>query len=287
MAHYILEAFEVDFSYANGTKALDKVNLQVQQGEKLAILGANGAGKSTLFLHFNGIHRPYSGQIKYKDSPIAYNNKALIDLRKKVGIVFQDPDSQLFSASVWQDISFGPLNLGLPKEEVIRRVKQAMAATETADLENKPTHMLSYGQKKRVAIAGILAMEPEVIILDEPTAGLDPRHAREFMKLLNKLNLAGTTIIMSTHDVDLAYSWTDRIAVMNQGKVIGWGEPAEIFNQSQLLAQADLTLPLILEVQADLVQKGWLPAAAPLPRNLEELLDSIPEMYPLKAHRCV
>ncbi|HWQ89364.1 MAG TPA: ATP-binding cassette domain-containing protein [Desulfitobacteriaceae bacterium] len=287
MAHNILEALEVDFSYANGTKALDKLNLLVQQGEKLAILGANGAGKSTLFLHFNGIHRPHSGQINYKDTPIAYNNKGLIDLRKKVGIVFQDPDSQLFSASVWQDISFGPLNLGLSKKEVIRRVEQAMAATEIEDLENKPTHMLSYGQKKRVAIAGILAMEPEVIILDEPTAGLDPRHAREFMMLLNKLNLAGTTIIMSTHDVDLAYSWADRIAVMNLGKVIGWGEPAEIFSQPQLLLQADLALPLILEVQTALVQKGWLTDSTPLPRNIEELLDSIPEMYPVKVHRCV
>ncbi|MHB8125698.1 MAG: energy-coupling factor ABC transporter ATP-binding protein [Desulfitobacteriaceae bacterium] len=287
MANFVLEALDINFSYSDGTKALNNVNLRVQQGEKLAILGANGAGKSTLFLHFNGIHRPHSGRIMYQGTEISYKNKALIDLRKKVGIVFQDPDSQLFSASVWQDISFGPFNLGLSEEEVVQRVKQAMAATETTDLEDKPTHMLSYGQKKRVAIAGILAMEPEVIILDEPTAGLDPRHAREFMKLLNILNDAGTTIIMSTHDVDIAYSWADRIAVMNQGEVLTAREPSEIFNQPQLMLQADLALPLLLEVHAELVQKGWLSASAPLPKNTDELFGSIPEKYPFTVQRCV
>ncbi len=275
MADVILEAVDLDFTYADGTKALNKVNLRVKRGEKLAVLGANGAGKSTLFLHFNGIHRPRSGRILYNGKEISHNKRALIDLRKKVGIIFQDPDNQLFSASVWQDISFGPFNLGLPEPEIAERVRRAMAATETTDLDDKPTHMLSYGQKKRVAIAGILAMEPEVIILDEPTAGLDPRHAREFMQLLATLSDTGTTIILSTHDVDLAYTWADRVAVMTRGEVVSVGKPDEIFNQSQLIVQADLTLPLLLELHAGLVRRGWLPASAPLPKNAVELLDNL------------
>jgi len=206
LSELILEAVDLEYSYPDGTKALRNVNLQVHKGEKLAILGSNGAGKSTLFMQFNGIFRPNSGIIKYQGEDISYKNKALIELRKQVGIVFQDPDSQLFSASVWQDISFGPLNLGLPEEVVIERVKQALIDTETTDLEDKPTHLLSYGQKKRISIAGVLAMEPDVIIFDEPTAGLDPRHSQEFMLLLEKLSLEGKTIILSTHDVDLAYS---------------------------------------------------------------------------------
>ena len=184
MPKVILEAVDLNYSYPDGTNALRNINLQVVEGEKLAILGSNGAGKSTLFMQFNGLYRPTSGCIKYQGQAISYKNKALIELRKKVGIVFQDPDSQLFSSSVYQDISFGPVNLGLTDQAVEARVKQALIDTETTDLEYKPTHLLSYGQKKRVSIAGVLAMEPEVIIFDEPTAGLDPRHAREFMHLL-------------------------------------------------------------------------------------------------------
>ncbi len=192
LSEVIIEAVNVEYSYPDDTKALLKVSLQVEKGEKLAILGSNGAGKSTLFMQFNGIYRPTSGCIKYQGQDISYKKMALIELRKKVGIVFQDPESQLFSASVWQDISFGPLNLGLSNEEVKARVKQVLLDTETTDLQDKPTHLLSYGQKKRVSIAGVLAMEPEVIIFDEPTAGLDPRHARELMQLLEKLSKEGS-----------------------------------------------------------------------------------------------
>jgi cobalt/nickel transport system ATP-binding protein len=276
LSELILEAVDLEYSYPDGTKALRKVNLQVQKGEKLAILGSNGAGKSTLFMQFNGIYRPNSGYIKYQEQGISYKNKALIELRKKVGIVFQDPDSQLFSASVYQDISFGPLNLGLSEEEVIERVKQALTDTETTDLEDKPTHLLSYGQKKRVSIAGVLAMEPEVIIFDEPTAGLDPRHSQEFMLLLEKLNIEGKTIILSTHDVDLAYSWSDRIAIMCRGEIMAHGEPGELFMRPENLERADLTLPWLIEMHSELVQKGWLPPSTPLPKTREDLLRSIP-----------
>lgn len=276
MSELILEAVNLEYSYPDGTNALRNVNLQVKKGEKLAILGSNGAGKSTLFMQFNGIYRPNSGSIKYEGQDISYNNKALIELRKKVGIVFQDPDSQLFSASVYQDVSFGPLNLELSEEEVIKRVKQALIDTETTDLEDKPTHLLSYGQKKRVSIAGVLAMEPEVIIFDEPTAGLDPRHSLEFMQLLEKLNIEGKTIILSTHDVDLAYSWSDRMAIMYSGAIIAHGTPGELFMRSENVERADLTLPWLIEMHSELVQKGWLSPSTPLPKTREDLFRSIP-----------
>lgn len=275
MSQSILEAVNLQFSYPDGTTALRKINLAIEKGEKLAVLGSNGAGKSTLFLQFNGIYRPNAGCIKFLGQDISYDKKALIELRKKVGIVFQDPDSQLFSASVWQDISFGPLNLELPEEVVMDRVRQAMTDTETTDLKDKPTHLLSYGQKKRVSIAGVLAMEPEVIIFDEPTAWLDPRHAREFMELLEKLSQAGKTIIISTHDVDLAYSWADRIAIMNSGEIIAHGEPGEVFMQPELVKQADLVLPWVLEMHSELIQKGWLSSSTSLPKTRKDLLESI------------
>jgi len=281
----ILEAVDLEYSYPDGTIASRKVNLQVRKGEKLAILGSNGAGKSTLFMQFNGIYRPSSGSIKFQGQDISYKKKPLIELRKKVGIVFQDPDSQLFSASVWQDISFGPLNLGLSEEVVTERVKQAMSDTETTDLEDKPTHLLSYGQKKRVSIAGVLAMEPEVIIFDEPTAGMDPRHSQEFMQLLEKLSIEGKTIILSTHDVDLAYSWSDRLAIMYRGEIIAHGVPGELFMCPEIVERADLTMPWLIEMHSELVKKGWLPPSTPLPKTKEDLFQNIPAKTICKAYR--
>ncbi|SDG71010.1 energy-coupling factor ABC transporter ATP-binding protein [Desulfosporosinus hippei] len=276
MSELILEAVDLEYSYPDGTSALRKVNLQVRKGEKLAILGSNGAGKSTLFMHFNGIYSPSSGTIKFQGQAISYKKKPLIELRKKVGIVFQDPDSQLFSASVWQDISFGPLNLGLSEEEVTKRVRQALTDTETSELEGKPTHLLSYGQKKRVSIAGVLAMEPEIIIFDEPTAGMDPRHSQEFMLLLDKLSSEGKTIVLSTHDVDLAYSWSDRLAIMYRGEIIAHGLPGDLLTRPEIVKRADLTIPWLIEAHSELVKKGWLPASAPLPKTKDQLFQNIP-----------
>lgn len=275
MPEVILEAADLDYSYPDGTNALHNINLQVEKGEKLTILGSNGAGKSTLFMQFNGLYRPSSGCIKYQGQAISYKTKALIELRKKIGIVFQDPDSQLFSSSVYQDVSFGPLNLGLSEQVVEARVKQALLDTETTDLEDKPTHLLSYGQKKRVSIAGVLAMEPEVIIFDEPTAGLDPRHAREFMHLLKNLSAQGKTIIISTHDVDLAYSWSDRLAIMSSGEIIAHGEPGELFLRPELIKRADLALPWLIEMYCGLVENGWLPSSSALPKTKADLLKSM------------
>ncbi|MDN5362543.1 MAG: cobalt/nickel transport system ATP-binding protein [Moorella sp. (in: firmicutes)] len=272
----MLEADRVSFTYPDGTRALHQVSLSIQEGQKIAVLGPNGAGKSTLFLHFNGILKPREGCIYFAGARVNYSHQALTWLRQQVGFVFQDPDSMLFSASVRQEISFGPLNLGLGREEVEQRVDTAMTATGITDLRDKPTHFLSYGQKKRVAIASVLAMEPRVIIFDEPTAYLDPRSTREVISLLEGLSRQGKTIILSTHDVDVAYSWADYIYVLAQGQVIGAGIPDDVFSNNKLLEEADLARPWLLEVYDDLQNKGWLPAGAPVPKNKEELLELIP-----------
>jgi len=270
----ILEAKEVTFSYPDGTRALEGVSLAIPKGKKTAFLGPNGAGKTTLFLHFNGILKPQRGKIYFAGREIRYSHGSLLELRKNVGIVFQDPETQLFSASVYQEISFGPLNLGLPEDKVKERVYEAMAATEILDLKDRPTHFLSYGQKKRVAIAGILAMRPRVLICDEPTAWLDTKHAAQIMELFERFNGAGVTVIFSTHDVDLAYSRADYVFLMKNGLVVGEGTPEKIFNDAGLLAEAELERPWVVHVYEELKRKGWVDGDLP-PRTKQELLLSI------------
>ncbi|MCL6634736.1 MAG: ATP-binding cassette domain-containing protein [Peptococcaceae bacterium] len=276
MAQYILEAVGVEFAYPDGTRALKGVSMGIEKGKKVAVLGPNGAGKSTVFLHFNGILRPGRGRIRFAGKDVRYDHASLMELRKNVGIVFQDPDTQLFSASVFQEISFGPLNLGLPREQVEKRVREAMAATEITALAKKPTHLLSYGQKKRVSIADILAMEPAVIICDEPTAWLDPGHSRQVLELFERISRQGTTIVMSTHDVDTAFAFADYIFVMNDGCVVGEGAPQDVFQNEALLKAADLEKPWLIDVYQRLKEKGWVNNGAPPPRTREELLALIP-----------
>jgi len=267
----ILEAEDIIFSYPDGTKALDGLSISIEEGKKVAILGANGAGKSTLFLHFNGILQPDQGSIKFKGETVKYNKRALKELRKNVGIVFQDPDMQLFSSSVFQEISFGPLNLGLSEEEVRARVNEAMKVTGITELKDRPTHLLSYGQKKRISIADILAMKPQAIIFDEPTVWLDPRHSNEIIDFFDEINNQGITVILSTHDVNLAYSWADYVYIFAEGKIIGEGIPSDIFQDKELLMNADLTQPWIVEVYNELVQKNILASDFPIPNSKREL----------------
>jgi len=184
----IIKADNISYSYPDGTQALKNVNFSVETGKIVALLGPNGAGKSTLFLHFNGILRPGSGEIKVNDRPLVYDKKGLMEVRQKVGIVFQNPDDQLFAPTVGEDVAFGPMNMGLDIEEVEKRVEKALEKVDMAGYEKRPPHHLSGGQKKRVAIAGILAMNPEIMVLDEPTSGLDPKGASLILQLLYKLN---------------------------------------------------------------------------------------------------
>ncbi len=240
----ILETRNLTYGYSEEEHAIEDLSLQFEEGKTTAILGANGAGKSTLFLHLNGILKPEHGQVLFHGEPISYTKSGLRKLRSKVGIVFQNPDDQLFSASVYQDISFGACNLGLPKDEVRARVEGMMEQIGIADLRDRPTHSLSFGQKKRVSFAGIMVMQPEVIILDEPTAGLDPVGVSELMHLLKRVcKQQNTTIILSTHDIDVIPVYANEIFVMDKGKLLAKGSPKEIFSQPELLRSHHLRLP--------------------------------------------
>ncbi len=245
----MLEARNISYSYDDDSQALKNVSLKINDGEMAAILGKNGAGKSTLFLHFNGIHEPDDGEILIDGEKLKYNKKkALIKCRQKVGIVFQNPDNQIFAPSVEEDVAFGPLNLKLPMDEVQNRVEEALKRVGMEGFEKKAPHHLSGGQKKRVAIAGILAMRPEIMILDEPTAGLDPQGAIKIMNLLSELNMEGITIVISTHDVDLVSKYVNKIFVMADGEIIDEGTPKEIFSNEDLIEKANLKLPIISEL---------------------------------------
>lgn len=266
----ILEARELEFSYPDGTPALAGVSACIFRGSKVAVLGPNGAGKTTFFLHLNGTLQPQRGEVRLAGEKIKYDRRSLSELRRTVGIVFQDPDTQLFSASVAQDVSFGPVNLGLPPAEVRERVRQALEDTGIVQLRDRPTHSLSYGEKKRAALAGVLAMRPQVLVCDEPLAFLDPRGQEELMELLEAESRRGTTVVIATHDVNLAYAWADQVLVMASGKVIGAGRPQEVFQAAGIMQEASLPTPWVLEVYRELERQGYV-ADSP-PRRKEELI---------------
>ncbi|AEV70068.1 MULTISPECIES: ATP-binding cassette domain-containing protein [Clostridia] len=256
MIENILEVKDLHYTYTDGTHALKGVTLDIKQGMTTAVLGGNGAGKSTLFLSLNGTLKPTAGKVLFKGLQLDYSRKGLRDLRKSVGIVFQDPDSQLFSASVLQDISFGPINMKLPEEEVRKRVNAAMDRIGISHLKDKPTHCLSFGQKKRVAIAGVLAMEPEVLVLDEPTAGLDPMGVSEIMKLLRKIQKdLGLSVVISTHDIDIVPLYCDYAYVMDQGRIVLEGTPKEVFAHRDEIRSVNLRLPRIGHLMEILKEK--------------------------------
>ena len=281
-ANIIMETKQLCFNYPDGTPALKDLSIQIQKGKTTGILGGNGAGKSTLFLNLNGILKPTSGQVYHKNLPISYSSKSLNQLRQSVGIVFQDPDTQLFSASVYQDVSFGVVNLGLPKSEAHLRTENALKRTGTYELRQKPTHSLSYGQKKRVALAGIIAMEPEVLILDEPTAGLDPQGVSEIMQLIRELQQdLGIAILIATHDMDLVPMYCDYIYLLNQGEIVGCGSPDEIFNQPSLLRQIHLRLPRIGHLMELLKTKDGFPIED-LPVSISHARKELSRIFHLK-----
>lgn len=252
----IVETRDLCYKYPHlDSNALDKINLKVFKGERIAVLGANGAGKSTLFKHLNGILRPLSGEVIVKGEAVTKKN--VRKSRETVGIVFQDPDDQVLAPSVEEDIAFGPINMGLSRKEVETRVKEALEMVGLTGFEERAPHHLSGGQKKLVAIAGILAMRPEVIVLDEPTAGLDPLSSARILGLIMKMNRElGITLLLSTHDVDVVPYFAERVFVLHHGKIEADGSPEEIFNDPELLRKAHLRLPRIAEVFEMLQQKG-------------------------------
>lgn len=257
-----IEAKDLYYTYEDGTVALDRISLRAEQGKITGILGANGAGKSTLFLNLNGVLTPKEGTVTVNGQPAVYDRKGIREIRRQVGIVFQDPDDQLFSADVYRDISFGGVNLGLPEEEVRRRVEAAMERTGVSALRDKPTHALSFGQKKRVAIAGVLVMEPSVMILDEPTAGLDPQGVSDIMHLLTELRDGlGMTILIATHDMDIVPLYCDYAYLLSGGRVILEGTPEALFAQPEELRKNNLRLPRIAHLMEILRERDGLDTA--------------------------
>jgi cobalt/nickel transport system ATP-binding protein len=266
----VIETKDITYEYPDGTKALDKVNFNVDGGKIVALLGPNGAGKSTLFLHFNGILSPSTGSVIIDGVTVEYNKKDLMQIRQKVGIVFQNPDDQLFAPTVLEDVAFGPMNMGLPKEEVEIRVKEALLRVGMEGFEKKPPHHLSGGQKKRVAIAGILAMKPKIMVLDEPTSGLDPKGASQILRLLYKLNHEGITIVISTHDVDLVPLYASKVYIISKGKIIKEGTASEVFEDVKTIRGANLRLPRIAHLMEILEKEDKLPFDKPYPLTIGE-----------------
>ena len=235
----VLAAAGLCFAYEPDRPVLSGADIAMHAGRRVAVLGPNGGGKTTLFRLLVGALAPGAGQVLLNGEPVRRNRRGLTELRRQVQLVLQDPDDQLFAASVAQDVSFGPVNLGLPAAEVRDRVDGALSALGIADLADRPTHLLSFGQKKRVAIAGAVAMAPRLLVLDEPTAGLDPAGVEELLHTLAALHAAGTTPVLSTHDVDLAHRWADEVAVVAHGRVVT-GPAAAVLGDAALLRSARL-----------------------------------------------
>ncbi|WP_135606583.1 energy-coupling factor ABC transporter ATP-binding protein [Methanococcoides sp. NM1] len=269
----ILETKGLKYSYQDGTQAIKGVDVKIKKGKKIAFVGKNGSGKSTLFMLLNGTLKPKEGAVYFHGKPMEYDAKSLREVRKSVGIVFQNSDDQIFAPTVYQDVGFGPTNLGYSKEEVEEKVEQTLEYIGITEFKDKPPHHLSGGQKKRVAIAGVCSMDPEIMILDEPLANLDPVGADEILDLLNELNHNGTTLIISTHDVELAYSWADYVYFMTEGNVIGEGLPEDVFRDADLLRKSYLRQPRTLEIYSELERRN-LAVRNRFPTSVPELVNS-------------
>jgi len=257
--------------YSDGTLAVDNVSLSFAKGERIAMLGTNGSGKTTLLHHLNGILRPTSGRVYFEDKALAYDSKSLLDLRRRVGFVFQDPNDQLFAPTVKQDVAFGPLNLGLPADKVKEVVVEALRTVGMAESAEKPPHFLSLGQKKRVALAGVLAMQPETIIMDEPTSNLDPRATSEILHLLLQLNKEkGITLVLATHDVDMVPLFANRLYILNRGRLVSEGTPKETFSNTELIRKVNLRSPRITHLFEVLKKENNIPIDEELPLTISE-----------------
>lgn len=275
MSDEIIMTEGLSFLYAgNDRLSLDGVDIRIKPGVKTAILGANGAGKSTLFYHFNGVFEPSEGTVYFDGQPISYRKKALKALRSRVSVVLQNPDDQIFGQTVEDDIAYGPRNMKLPEEEVSARVEEAIGLVGLENLRGRNTLQLSYGQRKRLALAGALAMRPEVLIMDEPTAGLDPQMALELMELAEQLHHNGTTVVISTHDIDLAYAWADEIHVLRKGKLIYSGDPEVFYSDASIVYLTGIMQPSMFLINKSMCDMRGVPEA-PYPRTETQLVSKM------------
>jgi len=244
--HHTIDVKDLKYTYPDGRQALNGVTLHVAPGEKMALVGPNGAGKSTLLLHLPGLLKG-EGQVHLAGMDVMDGD--LGRLRAAVGLVFQNPDDQLFSLTVFEDVAFGPLHMGLDEDEVRRRVAEALAAVEMSDYVDRVSHHLSIGEKKRIAIATVLSMSPEILVLDEPTAGLDPRARRNLINLLGKLDI---TMLVSTHDMAMVAELFPRTAIMDGGLIVAEGQTADLLADGALLAEHGLELPWPTQLETGL-----------------------------------
>lgn len=246
MSAPILEAEGLAYRYPDGREALRGVDLALRADRRVAVVGANGSGKTTLLLLLAGLLAPGRGVVRLDGRPAARDRAGLDRWRERVGLVFQNPEDQLFSASVFQDVSFGPLNLGLDEAQARQRTEEALAAMGLDRLRRRPVQALSFGQKKRAAIAGVLAMRPGLLLLDEPTAGLDPRGEDELLAALDRLWREGTALVLATHDLDLAWSWADETLILDEGLIRRRGPTETVLADGAELAALGLRLPRAL-----------------------------------------
>jgi cobalt/nickel transport system ATP-binding protein len=242
MSHHIVEVKDLEYTYPDGTSALGGVSFRITHGESVAVIGANGAGKSTLLLHLNGCLIPKAGTVRIGDFPLT--KETLPYVRRTVGMVFQNPDDQLFMPQVYDDVAFGPLNLGLPPAEVEVRVRDALATVGAAHLRERPPYRLSGGEKRAVAIASVLSMSPSILVMDEPSSNLDPRSRRQLIELLKTF---AHTIILATHDLDMVMDLCKRTIVLQKGCVAADGPVGDILRNEELLAASALEKPFCLQ----------------------------------------
>ena len=272
MEQMLLEVKNLSFAYEE-KKVLKNVNFAVRRGERVAVMGSNGAGKSTFFLNLNGVLQADSGEIFLEGKKIG--KKDFLELRKRVGFVFQDADSQMLASNVRAEISFGPMNLGLSRDEVKERVDEVIQYLSLSDLQEKAPHYLSGGEKKRVSIADILAMKPDVLIFDEPMAALDPVNAGKVEGILKSLHKRGKTLIIATHDVDFAYRFADRIVVFCDGKLIADEIPGVLFGMEEIMQQAHLKKPAVLEIWKALIAAKYVSGDGAFPVTSKEAVRKI------------
>ena len=253
----MIKVKELSYIYEDGTQALKNIDMDFSKGRTVGIIGANGSGKSTLLLAIMGVLRSSVGSITVDGQMLGKNRNSLRDHRKRVNMVFQDPDSQIFYSRVYDDVAFGPRNLDMNEAEVSRRVEKSLGEVQMRDLKDKPVHFLSFGQKKRVSIAGVLSMEPQMIIMDEPTSGLDPKMKEELEKIIRNQSKE-RRIVLSSHDMDFVYEICDYVYVIRQGEVIGEGVPREVFLDRELLARASLDMPWLVRIHLELGLPLWV-----------------------------
>jgi cobalt/nickel transport system ATP-binding protein len=266
---------DVSYRYPDGTWAIKELTVDIPQNARIAVLGQNGSGKSTFFQLLMGLIKPTTGRIYFQNEKLHYSKKALKELRQQIGLIFQDADNQLFAGTVKQDIAIGPYNLGWPVDKINEMTEKAIGLTQLEELQDRPIHFLSGGQKKRVSIAGVYAMNPSIFLLDEPTGGLDHYFATQMLDYLRQLENNERTFLLSTHDIHLAYEWADLFMVFDEGKILYFGEAQGLFENDALLNQAHLEKPWIFELASQLIANGHSMSQEEFPKTKNELLSLI------------